>query len=133
MSTVRNFFVSVEFVPVGACCHEGCGIQFALTLDLKNKRLQDGKGFYCPNGHLQFYQDNENARLKKQLEQKQKDVEWIRAQRDRAERQTSAARGLVTKIKNKIANGVCPCCKRSFINLHRHMKHMHPTFKTDKE
>jgi hypothetical protein len=34
----------------------------------------------------------------------------------------------VTKIKNRVGHGVCPCCTRSFQNLARHMASEHPTF-----
>lgn len=44
-------------------------------------------------------------------------------------RQLSAARGQVTRIKNRVGNGVCPCCNRSFGNLHRHMQTKHPGWK----
>jgi hypothetical protein len=27
-----------------------------------------------------------------------------------------------------VKHGVCPCCKRTFENLARHMKGQHPTF-----
>lgn len=28
----------------------------------------------------------------------------------------------------RIRNGVCPCCNRSFKDVHRHMKSQHPEF-----
>jgi hypothetical protein len=34
----------------------------------------------------------------------------------------------VTKLKQRVANGVCPCCHRSFVNLHRHMAGQHPDY-----
>lgn len=37
-------------------------------------------------------------------------------------------KGVVTRTRNRIANGVCPCCDRSFTNLQRHMASKHPDY-----
>lgn len=34
-------------------------------------------------------------------------------------------------MKNRVANGVCPCCNRHFENLERHMKGQHPDFQPE--
>ncbi len=34
----------------------------------------------------------------------------------------------MTKVKKRAANGVCPCCNRTFSDLARHMKAKHPDF-----
>lgn len=39
-----------------------------------------------------------------------------------------AARGQVTRLKNRAAAGVCPCCNRTFHQLVRHMAAKHPDF-----
>lgn len=128
---LAEFARQTQYV-VEECCHVGCNCLFAMTLDMYNRRRADHKGFYCPNGHQQSYTgETEVERLKRALEGKEKDLEWQRAQRAREERRSAAARGQVTKIKNRISNGVCPCCKRSFQNLKHHMNHMHPDFKKE--
>jgi hypothetical protein len=38
--------------------------------------------------------------------------------------------GQVTRIKNRVKNGVCICCNRSFSDLHQHMLTKHPDFST---
>ena len=52
----------------------------------------------------------------------------LREAREGAERRASAARGQVTKLKNRAAAGVCPCCNRQFQNLKNHMATKHPEF-----
>lgn len=52
----------------------------------------------------------------------------MRDEKEAAERRVSAAKGQVTKLKNRTAAGVCPCCTRSFENLKRHMATKHPAF-----
>lgn len=39
-------------------------------------------------------------------------------------------KGVATRLKNRAAHGVCPCCNRTFQQLARHMSAKHPDFKT---
>lgn len=44
-------------------------------------------------------------------------------------RSLTAQRGATKRLSNRVKNGVCPCCTRSFHNLREHMKTQHPDFK----
>lgn len=84
---------------------------------------------------------------KSDIEQLRATVRTIEDQRDTARknlqqqrektrhktRQLSAQKGVTTRIKNRIGNGVCPCCNRTFANLARHMKGQHPDYKNVKK
>jgi DNA repair exonuclease SbcCD ATPase subunit len=70
----------------------------------------------------------ERDRLTQRLAEKDDELRRQRERVEAAERRGAAARGQVTKIKNRIGHGVCPCCNRTFENLHRHMASQHPTF-----
>lgn len=117
-----------------------CHIPFAIPTSMYHDRLRTGHRFYCPNGHSVCYGDNENKRLQAQVERLaaqrdfwSKETDRARANARHAERRAAAARGQVTKIKNRIAKGVCPVpgCKRSGFEhtaLVRHLHDMHPTF-----
>lgn len=48
---------------------------------------------------------------------------------DRKRKQLEVRKGLLTRMKNRVGNGVCPCCNRHFKNLQGHMKTKHPEFK----
>lgn len=119
------------------CC--SCGVIFTMPEHLLQKRKDDHKDLYCPNGHVQgFYGPSEAEKLKKQLEAKERELGWANGRAkaateraDHEERRARAARGQVTKIKNRVGNGVCPCCNRTFQNLMRHMKTQHPNFAHD--
>jgi hypothetical protein len=119
------------------CCHEGCGISFGLEKNHRDQLLEKKNGFFCPNGHRQYYTGQTEAeRLKKELEQEQKRRHWIEADRDRAreerdrqERRARAYKAVATKTKKRVGNGVCPCCDRTFQNLLNHMKTQHPEYK----
>lgn len=118
------------------CCV--CGITFYVPDNWNRERRERHDSFYCPNGHSQHYPSKTDAeKLREQLAREKHRNEqseaMLRDQRDRARdetgrqrRFTAAARGQVTKIKNRVKNGVCPCCNRSFTNLRRHMTSQHP-------
>ena len=106
-----------------------------MTADFQRRRREDGQGFYCPAGHRQSYTESTVQQLQKELKRKeevlQREREWnesLRKSRDAAHRSAAAYKGKVTRIKNRIHNGVCPCCNRHFENLQRHMKNKHPEF-----
>lgn len=45
-----------------------------------------------------------------------------------ADRAAAADWAQLTKTRKRIANGVCPCCHRTFQNLARHMAGQHPAY-----
>ncbi len=123
------------------CCK--CGIEFHVPDHWDNKRREDHKTFYCPNGHPQGYYgksqkekrieklERENREKADQLMCKQTLLDQAREERDLADRRRAAAKGQLTKTKNRIAAGVCPCCNRSFTNVARHMKSQHPDYSSE--
>ncbi len=102
-----------------------CEVHFALEREHRNQLIRTGDDFYCPNGHCRVFRESENAQLKRQLKvaKNNRDFEMRRA--DTAERRARAARGQVTKIKNRVTAGVCISCKRNFANLRQHMATKH--------
>jgi phage terminase Nu1 subunit (DNA packaging protein) len=114
-----------------------CGVVFALprTLDDANFKAGSTKTWYCPNGHGRVYRESKADKLERELQQERQrldqaraDANFQRTMRAAAERSARAARGQVTKIKNRVSKGVCPCCNRYFANLHRHMTTQHPDY-----
>ncbi len=127
-----------EFTTVHAVRMAGCGHITFLSAEHRAERLRDHKSFYCATcGRNNYYTGTSD------LEELQGRLNTIQDQRDTARknlneqrektrskaRQLSAQKGVTTRIKNRIANGVCPCCKRTFQNLARHMKGQHPDYK----
>lgn len=116
------------------CCN--CGILFAMTVDFQTRRKRDRGSFYYPAGHGQHYNaEPEEARLKRELDRAKQNNAYLedvaRGQRERAElaeRQASARKGQVTKLKKRAAAGSCPCCQRNFANMADHMRKQHPGF-----
>ena len=66
--------------------------------------------------------------LREQLERVEIQRDHARDETRRARLQTAAAKGQLTKMRNRVARGVCPQagCKRSFTNLHDHVATCHP-------
>lgn len=123
---------TLEEVPGG--CPE-CGVAFALPQAFIRARRKDCQTFYCPSKHPMSFHTTTADRLRKELEAERLGHELTRRQVTRAreetkieKRRTAAYKGKVTRIKNRIKNGVCPCCNRSFVNVMRHMKTKHPDF-----
>lgn len=113
-----------------------CGVVFGITREYEERRRADHKEFFCPAGHGNFYGGKSEAeKLRDELAREKHRAEQARAwaedearRREVANRRAAAARGQVTRIKNRVRHGVCPCCKRTFQQLARHMASQHPDY-----
>jgi hypothetical protein len=109
-----------------------CGTVFGINDNLHRRFRERGDTFYCPNGHSQAYTKSlvevEKEKAKKEVERLQWELQSKNNRIMFTENQLRATKGAVTKLKKRIANGACPCCKRQFVNLHRHMESQHPDY-----
>lgn len=117
-----------------ACCN--CGIVFGMPSDF-NDRCKDDENryFYCPSGHSQHYSKSTSMKLKEELDKVREQKEHQQRQRQLAEEsqrrveiELKKNKTKLRNIKTRVANGICPCCNRTFINLQRHMHTKHPEF-----
>jgi hypothetical protein len=120
------------------CGKEGCHMAFAVPTATYKKWRETRETWYCPNGHPRAYNlhKSEADELRQQLAAKTRSLEWMeadlsRARQEREHYKKSAAvhQGQKRQLKARIAAGICPCCRRPFANLMRHMQHQHPDFK----
>ena len=89
---------------------------------------------YCPLGHKPVWGDKSRVdELEGKLALERSNSAFWREREAAAERRVSAQRGVTTKLKKRIAAGVCPCCKRTFQDVSRHMKGQHPDFVAGKQ
>ena len=118
-----------------------CGGTYAINERRRQFCFERGEGWHCPYCRTSwgYFNDSENERLKKELERERKRKEWAeqealrqREQRIAAEHKARAERAAKTRIKNRVGNGVCPCCTRTFTNLARHMASKHPEYAQEK-
>lgn len=113
-----------------------CGIAFGVTKDFNDRCIEDsGKSFFCPNGHSLSYTTSKIDRLKdelsRQTEARARDLAAHARTREcleNAKHQIRAQKAAKTRLKNRIKNGVCPCCNRTFKDLARHMGSQHPGY-----
>lgn len=93
--------------------------------------------FFCAYGHSAIFPEGETEAekfrrerdiLAQRVAERDDKVKHQREMREAADRRAAAARGQVTKIKNRVGHGVCPCCNRTFGNLARHMAGEHPDY-----
>lgn len=114
-----------------------CGMPYAAPAYFF-ERVQNGEEksqWYCPRGHSIVFRENKVDTLKKQLEAANRSTEFerrlrerVQGERDHAKAQARGFKGALTKTKNRISKGVCPCCNRTFENLARHMHNQHPEY-----
>lgn len=124
-------------MKIVTCCR--CKMQFGLPEDFYTTAVQmaERMTWHCPAGHPQSFISGETEadKLRRERDRLKQDQayyeERIKSEQDAreaAERQAAARKGQITKMKNRASAGVCPCCNRSFGNLHRHMQTKHPKF-----
>ena len=120
----------------GACIKCKCDVWLPEAL-YEAAKASSSISFYCAYGHSMVFREGETEadrlrrerdRLTQRIAEKDDEIRRQRDMREAAERQLSATRGVVTRIKNRVSKGMCPCCRRSFSNLARHMAGEHPTF-----
>lgn len=130
MSAVLDFSSKLE---VHYC--PNCSIAFGAPLRFIKERREDGKSFYCPAGHSMSFHETELDKLRKQLENEKRNVEWYKNAAKSKDSQIKGVNIQLGKVKAKlhrtetrVSHGVCPCCNRSFMNMQRHMKTKHPDY-----
>lgn len=103
-------------------------------------RHSESISFFCSFGHSAHFAQGdtdeqklrrERDRLTQRLAEKDDEIARQRSLRETTERQLSATKGVVTRIKNRVGAGVCPCCTRTFGNLASHMMTKHPAFRAE--
>ena len=131
MSDVKYVTLAIERVD---CAN--CGLTFGVSAEFIRKRRDDHVGFWCPNGHSNYYpQQNETERLREQLAQTERinaaitaDLQSVCAERDHHWTERKKVNTRMRHLKERVKHGVCPCCHRTFKQLARHITSKHPHF-----
>lgn len=113
-----------------------CGSSYAAPEQFFDRQREQGGFHHCVQcGHRQGWSKERSklAQAQREAEQArrrmvihQEEAARQRRAKESAQRRLSATRGVVTRIKNRVGKGICPCCNRSFQNLRRHMANQHP-------
>lgn len=119
----------MSLITIGPCWRCKCEMSIPEELYRSAKRSANIL-IFCGYGHEGVFKEGETEetklrrerdRLQQRLAEKDDKIKDLELRR-------RAAVGQVTKIKNRVGHGVCPCCNRTFENLARHMANKHPTF-----
>lgn len=117
-----------------------CAATYAINERYRKQKLDNGGGWHCPYCRTSwgYFGETEAQKLKKLLEAQQRQTEFAknnakaeREAREATERRLTAQKAAKTRLRNRIKNGVCPCCTRSFTDLRRHIATKHPDFQPE--
>ncbi len=126
-----------------------CGVRYGIDSRIYHRVVTKAQGsIYCPAcGKESCWRESDDQKRIRELEQKLKweadqaaklrtDIERkevrisaLKEETNMLERSRAALRGVHTRTCNRVKNGVCPCCNRTFSNLAAHMHTKHPDFK----
>ncbi|MDB4871993.1 MAG: hypothetical protein JWL97_2997 [Gemmatimonadales bacterium] len=131
-----RFTLSSTLIPM-TCW--SCGVVYGLEKEYRDRRVKDGQGFFCPNGHTSAWAETEAMRLRKQLQQTESCLQNARNEtqrqrelRTQVERSLRGTKAVVTRMKRCTVKGQCVCCSRKFKDLEKHMQTEHPGWNPDK-
>lgn len=109
------------------CC--SCNGVFAVTDNAYDHYKNTGEFFNCPYCKTsQHYSKPEISILKDRIKTLENTRKYYLEELAKEKKSKIAIKGHHTRLKKRIANGVCPCCNRSFKNLHLHMENQHPEY-----
>lgn len=123
---------NIEFHTCG-----NCGVTWGMSETYLDLRRVDGKDWCCPNGHEWHWTPGktEAQKLREQLADERSRSGRIAADRDQLKASLRTQKGLTTRARNdkarliaRVANGVCPCCNRTFKQLAAHISSQHPQY-----
>ena len=108
-----------------------CGCVIVLEEHQYAQRLKDRENYYCPNGHNQhFIAETEESKLRRQVADLQTREATAKReadyQRKRAEEEAAGKVKAQQRLKRLTKSGLCPCCRRNFTNVKRHIETKHP-------
>ena len=123
MST--NTIAPAQTFDLKVCCL--CGIAYAVPAVFNAKRREDGKAFYCPNGHCLNYTFSEMQRLQHVVVEKQQLLNQSQQREVALGTALKKVEMANRRFAKRLESGLCPVegCKRHFTNLQRHIATEH--------
>ena len=86
-----------------------CGIAHSIPIELYNKASRDGASWTCPNGHNLVFTEYEADKLRRKVEQLEKQLQhtrdsksWWMKEDVKNARRIRALRGHNTRLRNKL-------------------------------
>jgi hypothetical protein len=119
---MRTFVDETEFVVVN-CGKEDCYMDFAMPERFYRETKRTGITWYCPRGHSRVWK---GPTVEQELKAAKAQTIHLEDQLSAAIRDAETTRQELLRDRQRFANGVCPCCQRSFQNVRRHVRTVHP-------
>jgi uncharacterized coiled-coil protein SlyX len=76
-----------------------CGVQFCLPAHLGTKLREEGRTFYCPNGHSLSYKQSTVDKLREEIKTLERKVAWRDETIERQRREIDALEGAVAAYR----------------------------------
>ena len=108
-----------------------CGGVYAILERYRQHKAEQGGYWHCPYCQNTWGFSKEVSLIEKAQREARTANDMLARERAEHEQTTMSLRAhkaAKTRLKNRIANGICPCCNRYFKNLHKHIKTEHPKF-----
>jgi hypothetical protein len=116
-----------------------CGILYAIPETLRAEAHSQGGHkieWCCPNGHnLGYPGESAQKRVERERDAARDRAAAARARVEQADASAAAQKRAATRARNernkarkRSADGVCPCCGRTFKQVARHMASKHPDY-----
>ena len=130
---IRTYTVEAQRLDLFISDCPSCGVIFGFPVEMENRRREDHRSFYCPNGHSLSFSGPTQAEKEAKEQRKRADrlLAQLGAERDQAEaarREAAEAKASEVRLRWRVGNGVCPCCQRTFPALAAHVATKHPEF-----
>ena len=108
-----------------SCGREGCDQSFAVSESFYEETSRTKETWHCPRGHKRVWANESTEEKLAAAEARNRHLDdQLRA----ATEEVEATKHALLKDRHRFANGVCPCCNRSFVNVARHMRSQHPDY-----
>lgn len=89
----------VKEIMSETCCE--CGLIFGMEKEYRQKLIDTGKSFSCPNGHKQHYTNSIIPRLEKRIKYLKGENKRLRANLAHAKASRAALKGHLTRAHNR--------------------------------
>lgn len=126
---MTKFTREQDFHIIAPSC---CGVPFGMSEGqyARQQKLKREGSWWCPScgSCRQFAGPTEADQLRQQLQRERLAHEATQGRAAALAEQRDSITRAHKKMRRRIANGVCPCCTRTFQNLLQHMRTQHPEF-----
>jgi len=107
-----------------------CGGTYAISEKYRKEKWEKNGNWNCPYCQCNwgYFGKTQLEKANERTERAEREANTQRALKHDALNSVRSHKAAKTRLKNRIKNGVCPCCKRTFTNVSRHMKCKHPDY-----